>query len=70
MPGFDASVDGQRLFIEKVIDIVEGTREGRGIGVFYWAPDWISAPDAPSPWENMTLFDFSGNALYSIGAFE
>jgi len=70
IPGLEATVDGQRLFIEKIIDILEGTEKGRGIGMFYWAPEWISAPDARSPWENMTLFDFSGNALYSIGAFE
>jgi arabinogalactan endo-1,4-beta-galactosidase len=68
--GFDASVDGQRKFIEKVIETVEGIEGGRGIGFFYWAPEWISAPGASSPWENMTLFDFSGSALYSIGAFE
>lgn len=68
--GFEATADGQKLFIEKVIETVGSIEGGRGKGVFYWAPEWISAPDAPSPWENMTLFDFSGNALYSIGAFE
>jgi len=68
--GYDATVDGQRHFIENVIEAVRDTEGDRGIGVFYWAPEWIAAPESPSPWENMTLFDFSGNALYSIGAFE
>ena len=68
--GYTATVDGQRRFIESVIRVVEDTEGGRGTGVFYWAPEWIAAPDSPSPWENMTLFDFSGNALFSIGAFE
>jgi arabinogalactan endo-1,4-beta-galactosidase len=70
LPGFPATVEGQRSFIDRVIETVEGIEGQRGAGVFYWAPEWIPSAGAGTPWENMTLFDFSGNALYSIGAFE
>jgi arabinogalactan endo-1,4-beta-galactosidase len=67
---YPATADGQNLFLEKVIEIVQCSPEERGIGVFYWAPEWISTPNESSPWENMTLFDFSGNALISVRAYE
>ncbi len=46
-----------------------------GAGLFYWAPDWI--PGVPweqgtgigSPNVNLTLFNFEGAALPSIGIF-
>jgi arabinogalactan endo-1,4-beta-galactosidase len=50
-------------------------RRARG-GLFYWAPDWIpGVPWEPgtgngSPNVNMTLFNFGGQALPSIGIFE
>ncbi len=67
--GYPASVDGQALFIRDLMKIVRQTKEGRGTGLFYWAPEYISTPAFPSNWENNTLFDFYGNTLKSINAF-
>jgi hypothetical protein len=38
--------------------------------IFYWAPEWISVPSLGSPWENVTLFNFSGELLSSISVFD
>lgn len=38
--------------------------------MFYWSPEWISAPDWGSPWENVSLFDFDNEVLPSIKAFD
>jgi len=49
---------------------------GLGAGLFYWAPDWIPGvpwepgPGIGSPNVNLTLFNFEGAALPSIGIFQ
>lgn len=35
-----------------------------------WAPEYIPAPKHGSPWEIVTLFEFSRELLHSTGAFE
>ncbi|MCI0512676.1 glycosyl hydrolase 53 family protein [candidate division KSB1 bacterium] len=67
--GYPASVDGQASFIRDLMNIVRQTRDGRGKGLFYWAPERISAPTFLSDWENNALFDFSGNVLKSMDVF-
>lgn len=69
-PGYPATVSGQRTFIADLIDIVAGTPAYRGRGVFYWAPEYISVPGMGSSWENLTLFDFKGDLLPSVAAFD
>ncbi|MDZ7373128.1 MAG: glycosyl hydrolase 53 family protein [candidate division KSB1 bacterium] len=69
LPGYPASVEGQAAFLREVIRIVRSVPGGRGIGVCYWAPEYISIPQLGSPWENNALFDFQGNALSSMGVF-
>jgi arabinogalactan endo-1,4-beta-galactosidase len=68
--GYPASIDGQKSFIIDLIDIVRNVQNNRGIGIFYWAPEYISVPQLGSPWENLTLFDFTGELLSSIEAFD
>jgi len=68
-PGYPASVEGQAAFLREVIRLVRRVPSGRGIGVCYWAPEYISVPGLGSPWENNTLFDFQGNALSSMSVF-
>jgi arabinogalactan endo-1,4-beta-galactosidase len=70
LPGYPASVDGQRRFLIDLMGIVRTAPNGRGMGVFYWSPEYISAPTLGSPVENVTLFDFAGNLLNSIAAFD
>lgn len=67
-PGYPATVDGQGAFVRAVAAAVRGVPGDRRRGVFYWAPEWISVPGAPSAWENATLFDFDGRALASLDA--
>lgn len=70
LPGYPASVEGQKQFIIRLADILKNIPEKKGMAFFYWAQDWISTPQKGSPWENMTLFDFSGELINSISAFD
>jgi len=67
-PGYPATTDGQRDFLTALADTLRAAPGSRGRGVFYWAPEYISVPGVGSPWENLTLFDFTGEVLPSIGA--
>lgn len=69
LSSYPATVQGQKEFIIAVIRIVENIPNSKGNGFFYWAPDWISTNPMTSNWENLTLFDFNGEALSSIAAF-
>jgi arabinogalactan endo-1,4-beta-galactosidase len=69
-PGYPATVDGQRDYLAALIDTIKHVPNGQGIGIFYWSPEYISVPSVGSPWENLTLFDFEGNLLHSIAAFD
>lgn len=69
LPGYDASPEGQFRFITAVIDIVKKVPSSKGMGVIYWAPEFISVPGVGSSWENMALFDELGNALPGLLAF-
>jgi arabinogalactan endo-1,4-beta-galactosidase len=69
-PGYPATVDGQRKFLADLMDLVSRVPDCRGLGVFYWAPEWIAAPSFGSAWENVALFDFSGEVLVSMEAFD
>jgi arabinogalactan endo-1,4-beta-galactosidase len=60
-PGYPASVDGQRQFLIDLMGVIGGAPGNRGRGLFYWSPEYISAPALGSPWENVTLFDFNGH---------
>lgn len=69
LPSYPASIAGQKSFIERILDITGSIPGNRGRGVFYWAPEYISAPGFGSSWENLALFDFGGNLLQSASAF-
>jgi arabinogalactan endo-1,4-beta-galactosidase len=75
-PGYPASPGGQLSFVTDELSILAQVPGGLGAGLFYWAPDWIpGVPWTPgtgigSPNVNLTLFDFGGAALPSIGIFQ
>jgi arabinogalactan endo-1,4-beta-galactosidase len=69
LSGYPASVKGQKDFLFALIKIIKGTSNKKGIGFFYWEPSYISVPPIGSTWENLTTFDFSGNAMNSLTAF-
>jgi arabinogalactan endo-1,4-beta-galactosidase len=75
-PGYPASPGGQLSFVTDELSILAQVPGGLGAGLFYWAPDWIPGvpwepgPGIGSPNVNLTLFNFEGAALPSIGIFQ
>jgi arabinogalactan endo-1,4-beta-galactosidase len=75
-PGYPATPGGQLSFVTDELSILALAPHGLGMGLFYWAPDWIpGVPWEPgagngSPNVNMTLFNFEGAALPSINIFQ
>jgi len=75
-PGYPATPGGQLSFVTDELSILAQVPGGLGAGLFYWAPDWIpGVPWTPgtgigSPNVNLTLFNFEGAALPSIGIFQ
>jgi arabinogalactan endo-1,4-beta-galactosidase len=73
--GYKATVQGQATAIRDVIAAVAQVPNGRGLGIFYWEPDWISVEGAGwkagegNAWENQAMFDFEGHALPSMDVF-
>ena len=81
--GYSANPEFQIEFMNDLESIILNVPEGRGLGYFYWEPEWVPVEggtyatqagvdyknDTVTPtntWDNMTLFDFSGNALDSM----
>lgn len=74
IPKYNPSVSGQKEYLISLLDLIKNKSLNNGIGLFYWAPEWVSfkgkeAQDGSS-WENLTLFDFENNVLDSIKAFK
>jgi arabinogalactan endo-1,4-beta-galactosidase len=73
-PGYPASPAGQLSFVNDVLSILGQVPDGLGQGLFYWEPEWVPGvgwePGAGTPNDNLTLFDFEGHALPSIGIFQ
>ena len=65
---YEASEDGQFTFLHDLITLVD--ENDYGLGICYWAPDWISTNQFGSPWENQALFDFDGELLDAISVFD
>ncbi len=74
--GYRATVQGQAIALCDIIRTVAGAPASKGIGIFYWEPDWIPVAGAGwrtgdgSSWENQALFDYTGKALPSIKTFK
>jgi arabinogalactan endo-1,4-beta-galactosidase len=63
--GYPVTPQGQYQYMK---DLTQAVIDGGGSGVMYWEPAWITSSlrdlwGQGSSWENMALFDFSGNAL-------
>lgn len=71
LPGYPASPNGQLTFLSDLASIMNAVPGGHGVGIFYWSPEWIPGvgwePGAGTPNDNLTLFDFTGHALASVG---
>jgi arabinogalactan endo-1,4-beta-galactosidase len=72
--GYSATPGGQLSFVNDVLSVLAQVPNGHGGGLFYWSPDWIPGvgwtPGAGTPNDNLTLFDFQGHALPSIGIYQ
>ncbi len=74
--GYQASVQGQTSMVRDVINAVAQVPGQRGLGVFYWEPDWIATPN--TGWrtgegngrDNQAMFDANGKALPSLAVFK
>ncbi len=47
--GYPATVDGQVAFFRDLRRIVTEVPNGRGVGLYYWEPAWITAGEHGSP---------------------
>lgn len=74
--GYNATVQGQATGLRDVMATVASVNDNRGLGIFYWAPDWVinekvgwKSNGGGNGWDNLTLFDTKGNALESMDTF-
>jgi len=73
--GYEATVQGQATAIRDVMAAVAHVPDGRGLGIFYWEPDWFPVEGAGwktgegDNWANQAMFDAEGHALPSINVF-
>ncbi|MDY3915967.1 MAG: glycosyl hydrolase 53 family protein [Selenomonadaceae bacterium] len=73
--GFKSSVQGQATGLRTVMDKVAQVPNHRGLGIFYWEPDWYSIPGVgggvgdDNGWESLAMFDGKGKALESWNTF-
>lgn len=65
-PGYPHSPEGQAKFLSRVIEIIKKMPNGRGKGILYWAPTWISTPKQHSAYSNLATFDEKGIALPAV----
>ncbi len=63
VPGFPASPAGQSAFLKKLHEIVKAVPEHRGVGVCYWAPEYVAFRTIETPCENLCLFDLERKLL-------
>ena len=70
--GYEATIDGQNAYTKALIDLMKKLPQQTGMGICWWAPEWVSfrGPIATngSSWENLTLFDFTNNALPALAS--
>ncbi|MCL6591737.1 MAG: arabinogalactan endo-1,4-beta-galactosidase [Firmicutes bacterium] len=75
LPEYPPSVQSQANVLQAIIRAVKSVPEGRGLGFFYWQPDFIPVKGAGwrygagCEWDDQTMFDFTGHALWSLDVF-
>ncbi len=65
---YPATTNGQVSFLKRLHKIVRGVPDGRGVGVVYWAPEYVARPGIQTPCENLALFDFGHRVLPGLAA--
>ncbi len=69
VPGYLAGKEGQLEFLKAILKTVREAPDGRGLGVFYWAPEYIPSARLRPGREHLSLFDEEGNVLPGMDAF-
>ena len=75
LPDYQATPQGQKDFMLKMISIIKNIPNNQGIGFVYWAPDWVSflgnasTSMGGSSWENQCLWNFDHKALIGFDVF-
>lgn len=70
------TVQGQATGLRTVMECLSKIPGGRGLGSFYWEPDWYAVPGAGwkngegNNWENLAMFDEHGKALDSWDVYK
>lgn len=68
LPEYPSTPEGQARYLSHLAWIVKHVPGGRGLGVMYWAPDWLDCPGHRSAGDNLNWFDFKGKVLPSINS--
>ncbi|MCB0446796.1 MAG: glycosyl hydrolase 53 family protein [Gelidibacter sp.] len=72
---FSATPQGQKAYMEWLVEAIKNIPNNKGIGFCYWAPDWVafsgneSTSTQGSSWENQCMFDFDHKALPVFDVF-
>jgi arabinogalactan endo-1,4-beta-galactosidase len=70
---YPSTPSGQEAYLADLIRTVDATPDSHGMGVFYWAAEWIEGskwgPGWSKDWENRAFFDDQGNALPVMDAY-
>jgi len=75
LPEYPPTIQGQANNLQAVASVVKKIPNGKGLGFFYWEPAFIPVEGAGwkygegSEWDDQTLFDFNGHALWSLDVF-
>jgi arabinogalactan endo-1,4-beta-galactosidase len=73
IPGFPATPEGQKKYLEELVGIMKRIPDGFGAGVIWWAPDLVAfdGPESTSGsfMENLTTFDFDNRELPVMDVF-
>lgn len=73
--GFRSTVQGQATGLRTIMQSLADVPGGKGLGMFYWEPDWYAVPgagafkDKGDEWDNLVMFDNKGKALESWKVF-
>jgi arabinogalactan endo-1,4-beta-galactosidase len=65
--GYEATPEGQAMFLADLHALLDGVPGGAGAGPVVWEPAFLCSEGGPgTPWENLALFDFEGEALPAL----
>lgn len=69
IPEYPATPEGQKAFMQWIINMMQNLNNNNGLGICYWAPDFVAfdgnenTSTGGSSWENQCMFNFNLEAL-------